>query len=145
MGRPACSSRCFTARSTSRFLAIRTPAPAAPGVGSERQQAGTDVQAAAAIRPSGRRTYLNPKGASAAGVLGSIGNRRKLTATVPPCYGAFVFSGALWADDRRPHPYHGTTGNRCANRRFPSSRPTVAAEVIGSLAPKVCVLIPAGC
>jgi hypothetical protein len=25
---------------------------------------------------------------------------------------------------RRPHPYHGTTGNRCAERRFPRSRPT---------------------
>jgi hypothetical protein len=35
--------------------------------------------------------------------------------------------------NRRPHPYHGTTRNRCANRRLPRSRPTVGAEVIGSL------------
>src|SRR5215213_6244906 len=30
------------------------------------------------------------------------------------------------------HPYHGTAGNRCADRRFPRSRSTVGAEVIGS-------------
>ena len=42
--------------------------------------------------------------------------------------------------NRRPHPYHGTTGNRCADRRFPRSRPTVRAEVIGSLPAKLCVL-----
>jgi len=24
-----------------------------------------------------------------------------------------------------PHPYHGTTRNRCPHRRFPRSRPTV--------------------
>src|SRR5215218_9322742 len=41
--------------------------------------------------------------------------------------------------NRRPHPYHGTTRNRCANRRSPRSRPTVEAEVIGSLPTQVCV------
>ena len=40
--------------------------------------------------------------------------------------------------NRRPHPYPGTTGNRCADRRFPGSRSTVKAEVIGSLFAKVC-------
>ena len=45
--------------------------------------------------------------------------------------------------NRRPHPYHGTTGNRCADRRFPRSRPTVRAEVIGSLSVKLCVLFQA--
>src|SRR5918994_7097301 len=45
--------------------------------------------------------------------------------------------------NRRPHPYHGTTRNRCADRRFPRSRPTVGAEVIGSLSAKVCVLLQA--
>jgi hypothetical protein len=45
--------------------------------------------------------------------------------------------------NRRPHPYHGTTRNRCANRRSPRSRPTVGAEVIGSPSAKVCVLLQA--
>jgi hypothetical protein len=36
------------------------------------------------------------------------------------------------------HPNHGTTRNRCANHRFPRSRPTVRAEVIGSPSAKVC-------
>jgi hypothetical protein len=39
-----------------------------------------------------------------------------------------------------PIPYHGTTRNRCADRRFPSSRPTVRAKVIGSLPAKLCTL-----
>jgi hypothetical protein len=45
----------------------------------------------------------------------------------------------------RTHPYHGTTRNRCADRRFPRSRPTVGAEVIGSLAAKLCALLRAWC
>jgi hypothetical protein len=44
--------------------------------------------------------------------------------------------------NRRPHPYHGTTGNRCAVRRFPRSRATVGAKVIGSLSAKLCALHP---
>src|SRR5215211_1038285 len=44
--------------------------------------------------------------------------------------------------NRRPHPYHGTTGNRCADRRFPRSRPTVGAEVIGSPPTKLCAHFP---
>jgi hypothetical protein len=40
----------------------------------------------------------------------------------------------------RAHPYHGTTGNRCAERRFPRSSPTVGAEVIGSPLVKLCAL-----
>jgi hypothetical protein len=42
--------------------------------------------------------------------------------------------------NRRPHPYHGSTGNRCAEPRFPRSRPTVGAKVIGSRWAKLCVL-----
>jgi hypothetical protein len=42
--------------------------------------------------------------------------------------------------NRRPHPYHGTTRNRYANRHIPRSRPTVGVEVIGSLSAKLCVL-----
>src|SRR5829696_7096372 len=40
--------------------------------------------------------------------------------------------------NRRPHPYHGTTRNRCAERRFPSSRPTVRVKIIGSPSMKLC-------
>jgi hypothetical protein len=36
--------------------------------------------------------------------------------------------------------YHGTTRNRCADRRSPRSRSTVGAEVNGSLSAKLCVL-----
>src|SRR5215212_12199658 len=52
------------------------------------------------------------------------------------------WSSAWWSpppeSNRRPHPYHGTTRNRCADHRFPRSRPTVVAEVIGSLSAKLC-------
>jgi len=55
----------------------------------------------------------------------------------------FRWSEAMWSpppeSNRRPHPYHGTTRNRCADRRFPRSRPTVWAEVIGSPSVKLCV------
>jgi hypothetical protein len=54
----------------------------------------------------------------------------------------FRWSALVWSpppeSNRRPHPYHGTTRNRCADRRFPRSRPTVRVEVIGSLPAKVC-------
>jgi hypothetical protein len=43
--------------------------------------------------------------------------------------------------NRRPHPYHGTTRNRCAERRSPRSRPTVTVEVIGSPSTRLCVLL----
>ena len=55
------------------------------------------------------------------------------------------WSSAWWSpppeSNRRPHPYHGTTRNRCADRRFPRSRPTVGAKVIGSLSAKLCALL----
>jgi hypothetical protein len=55
------------------------------------------------------------------------------------------WSSGWWSppaeSNRRPHPYHGTTGNRCAEPRFPRSRPTVEAEVIGSIDVQVCVLL----
>ena len=55
----------------------------------------------------------------------------------------FRCSGHMWSpppeSNRRPHPYHGTTRNRCANRHFPRSRPTVGAKVIGSLPAQLCV------
>jgi hypothetical protein len=37
--------------------------------------------------------------------------------------------GAPPESNRRPHPYDGTTGNRCADRRFPWSRSTVRPKV----------------
>ena len=60
-------------------------------------------------------------------------------------YKRFRWSEPVWSpppeSNRRPHPYHGTTGNRCANRHIPSLRPTVRAKVIGSLAVRLCVLL----
>jgi hypothetical protein len=54
----------------------------------------------------------------------------------------FRWSEPVWSpppeSNRRPHPYHGTTRNRCADRRCPSSRPTVRAEVIGSPSAQLC-------
>jgi hypothetical protein len=54
------------------------------------------------------------------------------------------WSAHVWSpppeSNRRPHPYHGTTGNRCADGRSRRSPPTVGAEVIGSLSSKLCVL-----
>jgi hypothetical protein len=56
----------------------------------------------------------------------------------------FRWSAFVWSpppeSNRRPHPYHGTTGNRCADHRLPGSRPTVGAKVIGSLSAKLCAL-----
>jgi hypothetical protein len=61
----------------------------------------------------------------------------------------FRWSGCVWSpppeSNRRPHPYHGTTRNRCAERRFPRSPSTVGAEVIGSLSAKLCALFQAMC
>jgi hypothetical protein len=40
----------------------------------------------------------------------------------------------------RPHPYQLNAGNRCADRRFRSSRPTVGARVMRSIGAMVRVL-----
>jgi hypothetical protein len=54
------------------------------------------------------------------------------------------WSAPVWSpppeSNRRPRPYHGTTRNRCADDRFPRSRPTVGVEVIGSPSTELCVL-----
>jgi hypothetical protein len=39
-----------------------------------------------------------------------------------------------------PHPYQLNAGNRCADARFPRSRPTVGAKVMRSIGAMVCVL-----
>jgi hypothetical protein len=75
---------------------------------------------------------------SATDVVSSNGSGRRLAAF--PLVSSYVEPPP--ESNRRPHPYHGTTRNRCAERRFPSSRPTVEAEVIGSLSAKLCVLHP---
>src|SRR5215218_4193223 len=73
----------------------------------------------------------------------------RLTSSLPPeparnvkmtsvCAGHQLGGSPPPESNRRPHPYHGTTGNRCADRRCPRSRPTVRAEVIGSLPAKLC-------
>jgi hypothetical protein len=52
------------------------------------------------------------------------------------------WSSAWWSpppeSNRRPHPYHGTTRNRCADRHIRRSRPTVSTEVIGSPSVQLC-------
>jgi hypothetical protein len=59
----------------------------------------------------------------------------------------FGWSSAWWSpppeSNRRPHPDPGTTRHRCADDRFPRSRPTVGAKVIGSLSAKLCALFQA--
>ena len=59
-------------------------------------------------------------------------------------YQRLRWSGPVWSpppeSNRRPHPYHGTTRNRCADRRLRRSRPTVGAKVNGSLSTKLCAL-----
>ncbi len=55
-------------------------------------------------------------------------------------------AGLWWSpppeSNRRPHPYHGTTRNRCADRRFPSSGSTVGAKVMSSPSAKGCAHFP---
>jgi hypothetical protein len=62
-----------------------------------------------------------------------------------PGAGPGLTCGFVWSpppeSNRRPHPYHGTTGNRCADRRLRRSRPTVGAEVKRSLNAQLCVLL----
>jgi hypothetical protein len=57
------------------------------------------------------------------------------------------WSEPVWSfppeSNRRPHPYHGTTRNRCADHHSPSSCPTVGAEVMGSPPAKLCAHLPA--
>jgi len=55
------------------------------------------------------------------------------------------WSSRMWSpppeSNRRPHPYHGTTRNRCADSPFPRSRLTVRGKVIGSPSVELCVLL----
>jgi hypothetical protein len=68
--------------------------------------------------------------------------RPELPATTSPQ--RLRWSAWVWSpppeSNRRPHPYHGTTRNRCAERRFPWSLATVGTKVIGSLSAKECAL-----
>jgi hypothetical protein len=52
------------------------------------------------------------------------------------------WSSAWWSpppeSNRRPHPYHGTTGNRCAERHSRRSRSTVRVKVMGSASTQLC-------
>src|SRR4029450_849361 len=46
-----------------------------------------------------------------------------------------------WLDlNQRPHPYQLNAGNRCADRRFPRSAPTVGAQGMRSISVLVCVV-----
>jgi hypothetical protein len=54
--------------------------------------------------------------------------------------------GWAWEDlNLRPHPYQLTAGNRCADRPFCRSRPTVGAEGMRSISPLVCVQLSWHC
>ena|SRR5215217_4806086 len=61
----------------------------------------------------------------------------------------FCWSEPMWSpppeSNRRPHPYHGTTRNRCADRRFPRSRPVVGYKVKRSLNAQLWVLLLTSC
>src|SRR5215216_1675124 len=64
-------------------------------------------------------------------------------------YPATLEGGLESADSQHPsesrtHPYHGTTRNRCADRRCPRSCPTVEAAVIGSLSVELCAHFQTG-
>src|SRR5215218_1779925 len=84
-------------------------------------------------------------------------NRQPLLIAASRCYLIQMLRSAMtctngcscWSPDERNSPpvfpYHGTTGNRCADRRLRRSRPTVGVEVIGSLSLKLCVLLPHPC
>jgi hypothetical protein len=55
----------------------------------------------------------------------------------------FCSSERVWACqdlNLGPHPYQLNAGNRCADRPFPRSRPTVRAQGMRSIGPLVCVL-----
>ena len=90
------------------------------------------------------RPCIDAKRSNRAGKSLANGGRRRSAMQQARCWtrpGLLVLG---WSpppeSNRRPHPYHGTTRNRCADHRFPRSRPTVGAEVIGSLSAKLCVL-----
>jgi hypothetical protein len=97
---------------------------------------------AASLRPlcpPGLRTCRTGRRRVAAWLEIRRGRNERLTSVSA---GQSLCGAPVWSpppeSNRRPHPYHGTTRNRCADRRCPRSRPTVRAEVIGSLPAKLC-------
>jgi hypothetical protein len=121
------------------------PRPHCPGMRSpptpqahKLNNGGSDRQTAL-VRPIGitvRRPTVRPHPSIGCALRPSEPTRNGRTLSV--CAGHRLGWSPPPESNRRPHPYHGTTGNRCAEPRFPSSRPTVGVEVIGSLPAKVC-------
>jgi hypothetical protein len=107
--------------------------------GSRSRQRGPDV---GSVRIEFHlRPCIDAKRSNRAGKSLASGGRRR-----PALQEARAGPGLAWwfgvepppESNRRPHPYHGTTRNRCANRRSRRSRPTVRTEVIGSSSAKLC-------
>jgi hypothetical protein len=129
-----CSSRVGSRRAALSLAGMcsLTRCAACP---SERKGGGTSKKAGPGGEADPRRTD------------GQTASRQgKCSPAVKPApeYGTdqrFRWSEPMWSpppeSNRRPHPYHGTTRNRCANRHFPRSRPTAGAKVIGSLPAKL--------
>jgi hypothetical protein len=123
------------------------PRPHCPGMRSpptlqahKLNNGGSDRQTAL-VRPIGitvRRPTVRPHPSMGCALRPSEPTRNGRTLSV--CAGHRLGWSPPPESNRRPHPYHGTTRNRCANRRFPRSRPTVGAEVIGSPSAKLCAL-----
>jgi hypothetical protein len=121
------------------------PRPHCPGMRSpptpqahKLNNGGSDRQTAL-VRPIGitvRRPTVRPHPSIGCALRPSEPTRNGRTLSV--CAGHRLGWSPPPESNRRPHPYHGTTGNRCAERRFPRSRPTVEAKVIGSLPVKLC-------
>ena len=119
-------------------VCVLGPAVHPLGSGGEHLNLGTQLVTAT----NGHRTVTASQIASRQG-MGSLDGSCGIERDADP---RLRWSEAVWSSppesNRRPHPYHGTTGNRCAERHLRRSRSTVRAEVIGSLSPKVCVLLP---
>jgi hypothetical protein len=121
------------------------PRPHCPGMRSpptpqahKLNNGGSDRQTAL-VRPIGipvRRPTVRPHPSIGCALRPSEPTRNGRTLSV--CAGHRLGWSPPPESNRRPHPYHGTTRNRCADRRFPRSRPTVGAKVIGSLSTKLC-------
>jgi hypothetical protein len=61
--------------------------------------------------------------------MGSLDGRCLIERRVTSVSAGQCLCGAPPESNRRPHPYHGTTRNRCANPRFPRLRPTVGPKL----------------
>ena len=118
------------------FVACTQPRPWRPGMCSSPSVPTEPSRLLAATphvgRLSSRRCALDPCSASRHGMCSPPSR----SGSVRQDAQRFRWSSTRWSpppeSNRRPHPYHGTTGNRCADWRSPRSRSTVRVKVIGS-------------